>query len=63
MKFKIEITETLQRTIEVEASSQEQALKHIREQYASGEIVLDSNDYVDTRFDPLERDIEPDLER
>ena len=31
--YKIEITETLQRQIEVEASSKEEALKKIKEQY------------------------------
>ena len=46
--YKIEITETLQRQIEVEASSKEEALKKIKEQYQNQEIVLNENDYVDT---------------
>ena len=35
--YKIEITETLQRQIEVEASSKEEALKKIKEQYQNQE--------------------------
>ena len=46
--FKIEITETLQKAIEVSASSLDEALEIIKNKYNNGEIVLDSNDYIDT---------------
>ena len=46
--FKIEITETLQKVIEVSASSLDEALEIIKNKYNNGEIVLDSNDYIDT---------------
>lgn len=44
--FKTEITETLQRTIEVEAESEEDALQKVKEMYKNEEIVLDSCDFV-----------------
>lgn len=46
--FKIEITETLQKVIEVSTSSLDEALEIIKNKYNNGEIVLDSNDYIDT---------------
>ena len=49
-KFNIEITETLQRQIEIEAEDYDEAMKIIKERYRNGEIILDSNDYVDTDF-------------
>ena len=53
--YKIEITETLQRQIEVEESSKEEALKKIKEQYQNQEIVLNENDYVDTEYSYIEK--------
>ena len=44
MKFKVEITETLQRTVEVEAASAEDAERQIRAAYLAGAIVLDAED-------------------
>lgn len=49
-KFNIEITETLQRQIEVEADSYDEALKIVKGKYRNSEIVLDSNDFIDTDF-------------
>ena len=49
-KFNIEITETLQRQIEIEAEDYDEAMKIIKEKYHNCEIVLDSNDYLDTEF-------------
>ena len=48
--FDVMITEELTRTISVEADSAEEADRKVRAKYASGEIVLDSNDYIDTQF-------------
>lgn len=44
--FKTEITETLQRTIEVEAENEEDALRKVKKMYKNEEIVLDSSDFV-----------------
>ena len=52
-KFLIEITETLQRLIYVEAESMEDALSEIRNQYKKEDIVLDESDYVNTQFEIL----------
>lgn len=49
-KFNIEITETLQRQIEIEAEDYDEAMKIIKDKYHNSEIVLDSNDYIDTDF-------------
>ena len=45
-KFKIEITETLQRTVEVEAESLSEAICKVGTDYDKGEIVLGSEDFT-----------------
>jgi len=52
--YKLEITETLQRIIEVEASTEKEALDKIRKLYKEEKIILDSSNYVDTEFTILE---------
>ena len=49
--IKTEITETLQRTIEVEAENEEEALRKVKEMYKNEEIVLDSSDFVGVEFE------------
>ena len=44
MRVKIQITETLQRSIKVEAKNEQDALDYVRQQYVDERIVLDSND-------------------
>ena len=51
MKYQVEITETLQKTIEVEAKSENEAISKVKEQYYSGEIELDSSDFIETEFE------------
>ncbi|MGE5495547.1 MAG: DpnD/PcfM family protein [Burkholderiales bacterium] len=46
--YSVEITETLQRVIDVDADSPDDAIEKVRKQYLNQEIVLDSSDYVDT---------------
>ena len=48
--YMIEINENLSRFIDIEAEDEESALKIAREKYKNEEIVLDSDDYVDTTF-------------
>ncbi len=48
--FNIEITETLSRTLSIEADSYEEAIRIAKEKYKAEEVVLDSQDYVDTEF-------------
>ncbi|MBK9246969.1 MAG: DpnD/PcfM family protein [Ignavibacteria bacterium] len=52
--FKIEVIETLSRTIEIEANSMDEAYSKVREMYRDEEIVLDSDDYIDTEFIEIE---------
>ncbi len=44
--YEVEITEILQKVIEVEANSKEEAYKIIDEKYNNEEIVLSENDFV-----------------
>ena len=53
MRFAIQITETLQRVIEVEASSAEDAEMIVRRRYYSGEPILDASDHVETEIAPV----------
>ena len=46
MKYKVEITETLQKVIEVEAKSLSDAITKVATDYDDGEIVLDAMDFV-----------------
>lgn len=50
-KFEIEITETLQRVVEIEAESVDIAIETITQKYKSEEIVLDWNDFFETNID------------
>jgi len=43
-KYKIEITETLQKVIEVNAKNEEEAYEQVKKMYKNEEIVLDSSD-------------------
>lgn len=52
--FKIEVKETLSRIVEIKANSTHEAYLLVKEQYQNEEIVLDSEDYVDTEFIEIE---------
>ena len=49
-KYRVEIMETLSRTIEAEAESEEAAVMKVRQMYRSGDIILDASDYVKTEI-------------
>lgn len=51
--YKIEIQETLSRVVEIVATSAEEAIDKVREIYRDEEIVLDSDDYVETNIKEL----------
>jgi hypothetical protein len=53
-KIKIEITETLQKTIEVDAENEHEAYKIVKEKYRNSEIILDDTSYIDTEFEVVE---------
>ena len=50
-KYSVEITETLQRTVEVEAENATEAYKKVNAMYCDEDIVLDSNDFIDFDID------------
>ena len=54
MTYVFEITETLQRQVEVEANSREEAFHKVSELYRIDNIVLDSRDFVDTSIELVE---------
>ena len=49
-KYRVEVTETLSRIVEVDANSLLEALQTARARYQSCQIVLDASDYVKTEF-------------
>ena len=51
--FEIEIKETLSKTIEVEANSIEDAIEKATLLYNNEEIILNSDDYLDTEIDHI----------
>ena len=48
--YKIEITETLQKTIEIEADNEKDALHKVIRTYENEEVILDYNNIVDVSF-------------
>lgn len=56
-KFNIEFTETLQKTIEIEAESLDEALTKAKEMYHNEEVVLTSEDFVDVEIDESSQEI------
>ena len=50
MKYRIKITEILEKTIPVKANSFIEAMDIVKEKYRNEEIILSANDYVTTKF-------------
>lgn len=53
MKYLIEVTETLQRTILVEAETNDEAIEKVESAYRSENIVLDSSDFIDKSINSI----------
>lgn len=49
-KYKIEVVETLKRTIDVSANSPEEARQKVMDMYYDQEIILSGDDYYETEF-------------
>lgn len=49
-EFEVTITETLQKTVTVEAESREEAENQINKIWSDGEIILDADDFADVEF-------------
>ena len=54
MKYKVEITEYLQRTIDVEANDENEAYSKVKQMYDNEEIVLSADDFIDKEIKVLE---------
>ena len=54
MKYKIEVTEILQKLIEVEAKDEKEALEIVKDLYFKEKIILDDTSYIDTEFKVVE---------
>ena len=50
MDFKVEIKETLSRIIDIEADNEEGAIRESKKQYMNENIVLNTDDYIDTEI-------------
>lgn len=50
LKYKVEITETLQKEVEVEADNKVDALHKVMKMYKNEEVILDDNDFIDLDF-------------
>ena len=55
MLYEIEVIEILKKKVEVEGDSEMEALSKVEEKYIDEDIVLDSSDYCDTRFEVRKR--------
>ncbi len=53
-EFKVEITETLQKTITIIAENEEAAIEEAKSLYYDEEIVLDDSAYIDTEYSIVE---------
>ena len=53
MKYKVEITEYLQKTIEVEADNEIDALEKVELDYYDEKIVLSADDFIDKEIKVL----------
>lgn len=54
--FQIEIVETISNIVEVVADEEQDALLKAQEMYRNEDIILDSEDYIDTKFNIFGRE-------
>jgi hypothetical protein len=55
-EYKIEITETLSKIVEVYASSEEMAMRIVKDRYMDEELTLDYADFVGVEFNNADDD-------
>ena len=51
MIYQVEITETLQRIVSIDAADKDAAILTVKQLYRNEDIMLDSSDYIDTAID------------
>lgn len=52
-KYKIKITETLQKTVKMEENNKEDTMYKVTKIYKNSEIILNDNDFVNLDFNNL----------
>lgn len=55
-EFKVEVTETLSRTVLVEAYDECEAIDQVEEIYYDEEIILDADDFAGVNFEIIEEE-------
>ena len=61
--YEITITETLQKTVEVEANSREEAERRVEENWNTSEYILDADSFVGVDFAARTNERSRDYER
>ena len=51
MKYDVTITEILEKTIEIEAENEANAIEVAKDKYNKEEVILTADDLADTQFD------------
>ncbi|HCI75974.1 MAG TPA: hypothetical protein DHV27_06905 [Psychrobacter sp.] len=54
--FQIEIVETLNNIVEVNAENEQEALLKVRDMYRNEEVILYQDDFIDTKFNIFKYD-------
>lgn len=54
MKYRVEIKETLKKTVSVEAANKDEAIDKVADSYYKTDIILDDSDYADVEFKCIE---------
>lgn len=53
MKYRVTVTETLQKIIEIDAENSAEAKSKVRRQYLKEDIILDSMDFIVVEFEVM----------
>ena len=61
--YEVTITETLQKTVEIEAASREQAEELVEQKWNDSEYILDAEAFVGVDFDARPKERSRDYER
>lgn len=61
--YEVTITETLQKTVEVEANSREEAERQVEQRWNDGEYILDADSFVGVGFSARSNERSRDCER
>ena len=61
--YEVTITETLQKTVEVEAASREQAEEFVEQKWNDSEYILDADSFVGVDFSARSNERSRDYER